>query len=244
MRLFRLSRLLPGTLALAGIMMLGLASSARADLTVTLAEDGGAPTTVIDVTGSPSSPGGVSGAIGTTFGNFTIDNLSATALQNPPIVTNLSSSVTAITNTDATASHTLDIVITGSGYTSPTAPPPLGVNSLIGGTVGPPGSITTLTYESLVTISNGVQNVIVGGVPPGAFSSDLGPEGGAPLLPSLSSPYSITENIDITFAPGGGLTYSSLTNLAIGVPEPSTFAIAGLGALGMIGYGLGRRKGA
>ena len=48
MRLFRLSRLLPGALALAGIMMLGLASSARADLTVTLAEDGGAPTTVID----------------------------------------------------------------------------------------------------------------------------------------------------------------------------------------------------
>ena len=84
----------------------------------------------------------------------------------------------------------------------------------------------------------------MGSIPPGSFSSDLGPESGAPLLTSLPVPYSITENIDITFAPSGGLNYSSLTSLAIGVPEPSTFAIAGLGALGMIGYGLRRRKGA
>jgi len=44
-----------------------------------------------------------------------------------------------------------------------------------------------------------------------------------------------------TFAIDGGiLQFNSFAPAA--VPEPSTMAIAGLGALGMIGYGLRRRK--
>ena len=40
-----------------------------------------------------------------------------------------------------------------------------------------------------------------------------------------------------------GINYSSATTLtSVPVPEPSTMAIAGLGALDMIGYGLRRRK--
>lgn len=56
--------------------------------------------------------------------------------------------------------------------------------------------------------------------------------------------------LSILTARGGGLTmdleginYSSATTLtSVPVPEPSTMAIAGLGALDMIGYGLRRRK--
>ena len=41
---------------------------------------------------------------------------------------------------------------------------------------------------------------------------------------------------DLAYDPGGGFTPQSI------VPEPSTMAIAGLGALGMIGYGWRRRR--
>lgn len=54
---------------------------------------------------------------------------------------------------------------------------------------------------------------------------------------------------DLTFAQGSDRDFNDLvvqidSGLTPAVPEPSTFAIAGLGALGLIGYGLRRRKGA
>jgi hypothetical protein len=57
---------------------------------------------------------------------------------------------------------------------------------------------------------------------------------------------SITVNKDINLT-GGTTQSSSITNFEqtfsqVAVPEPSSMAIAGLGALGLVGYGLRRRK--
>ncbi len=51
----------------------------------------------------------------------------------------------------------------------------------------------------------------------------------------------MTELFQITLGAGSSITLSSST-VATAVPEPSTMAIASLGSLGMIGYGLRRRK--
>jgi len=55
---------------------------------------------------------------------------------------------------------------------------------------------------------------------------------------SLSQVIALT-NINVG---AGGFNYGG-TSSVTPVPEPSTMAIAGLGALGMIGYGIRRRKG-
>jgi len=58
---------------------------------------------------------------------------------------------------------------------------------------------------------------------------------------------SVTLDIELSGNPAAGSTFST-TNIGSGdtftnpVPEPSSLAIAGLGALGMIGFGLRRRK--
>lgn len=70
------------------------------------------------------------------------------------------------------------------------------------------------------------------------------------------SPYNLNNNAaagpgDVTWAyqwnrtlAAGGTFIISKDKHIQGVPEPSTLAIAGLGALGLIGYGIRRRKGA
>jgi len=61
------------------------------------------------------------------------------------------------------------------------------------------------------------------------------------LLFTNSSTFSIGQALDITLAAGDSVTLTINTTVKA-VPEPSSMAIAGLGALGMIGYGLRRRK--
>jgi hypothetical protein len=56
-----------------------------------------------------------------------------------------------------------------------------------------------------------------------------------------SSKFSITQVLDVYLIAGDSVTLTINTTV-VPVPEPSTMAIAGLGALGMIGFGLRRRK--
>ena len=48
------------------------------------------------------------------------------------------------------------------------------------------------------------------------------------------------QELVVTFGKGGGSFSADLSNSI--VPEPSSLAIAGLGGLAMIGYGLRRRR--
>ena len=62
-------------------------------------------------------------------------------------------------------------------------------------------------------------------------------------ITTLGSPFSMTSVVNVSV--GSGAVVNFTTDLVLSqtaVPEPSTMAIAGIGALGMIGYGLRRRK--
>ena len=113
--------------------------------------------------------------------------------------------------------------------------------SQIGGTVGveTAPSTNSLTFQSIVAGTGlGAQKpAINAGTQPylSATSSTIS---------SLSSGFTIQETLAVTLnVKLDQMNYSSATTLtSVPVPEPSTMAIAGLGALDMIGYGLRRRK--
>ncbi len=148
---------------------------------------------------------------------------------------------------------TLTIILENSGYTS-TIPNLLGLGS-IGGTISN-GSVTATSWvnatnaEPSFTGDQPVGTLPVGqppAVPAGTSQTDLS-------FTASSSPFSATgaagfantgtfslyEKLVVTFGSGGGNFSADLSNQV--VPEPSTLAIAGLGALGMIGYGIRRRR--
>ena len=49
------------------------------------------------------------------------------------------------------------------------------------------------------------------------------------MLPAVTQPFSLNEQIAITLPVGGIIDFTTATQVSPAVPEPSTFAIAGLG---------------
>jgi hypothetical protein len=91
--------------------------------------------------------------------------------------------------------------------------------------------------------------VVIGGVPGGsvpvwgpAFTSGLSSFSSTSSAGfTASGPYSLFAEVDITFTGAGTVSFDE--NQTVGaVPEPSNFAVAVLGAFGLIGYGLLRRQ--
>jgi len=121
-------------------------------------------------------------------------------------------------------------VWSASSYGDGTAAVPI-----TGADVGPPaGAITTSTYPTATghadfNIVNSSANPVVG-------------QGTTTITVGANGNFSLYSQIIVTFGSGGGQFSANLEQLAGVVPEPSTFAIAGIGALGFIAYGLRRRK--
>lgn len=59
---------------------------------------------------------------------------------------------------------------------------------------------------------------------------------------TATAPYSLTEVLTINFTSAGSVNLSSDSRANFLIPEPTSMAMAGLGALGFIAYGLRRRK--
>jgi hypothetical protein len=227
--------------AVVGILVMGMATPARADLEIQIATSLGGPYTT---EASAASGGTASTSSALTFGGITFNTLETSS--NSPGTTSLSkllgATLDAINNTGT--AQTVYIKLGDTGFTSPVAPPPVGVNSHIGGSVVTSNAGNALTFQSYIDGANG-QNSLTGfttgaqnpAITSGSFSNDA-----FGSITTLSSPYSITELLILTLgANGGEINFSSNTTLTP-TPEPSTMAIAGLGALGMIGYGLRHRK--
>jgi hypothetical protein len=218
-----LRRFLPA-IAMAGLLILGLSGRAHANLSVTL--NTAAPATLNNNGTLPFNlTSGIFSSSGNAFGE--------TALGHPAT---MDLSTLTISSTGA---GTATLIFSMNNINSPTG---LGTISetLTSHFVTGSGSVTFQTfgsnnntlYNSLPlspapTGSTGIVNTL-NGSSSGAFTA--------------TAPYSLTEVLTITFTSGGGqVSLSSDSSASFSaVPEPSTMALAGLGALSLIGYSLRR----
>jgi len=123
---------------------------------------------------------------------------------------------------------------------------PASAVTINGSTAHGSGALLSGQVESVIVTASGANNfnvaigVILNIVNP-TLASFFGLSGGS------SNPWTGNFNIGFTAAatPPGAISSTQVLSgdlITTPVPEPSTMAIAGLGALGMIGYGLRRRK--
>ncbi len=230
-----LRRLVPLAGVLAGIVAMGMASPARAGLVIELSTDG--------VTWTPvaSAPSGTSASYSNTnFHGFNISVLSNDS--NSPgtsSLTYLEGSAVHITNNNSAAAS-LYITLGDTGFTAPTTPPVITLDSQIGGSVTVPGSHNTLTYQSYVDPADG-QNSLAGFTTgpqmpnitgtPKSFNTDTS----TTITGGLTSTYSITEYFKFTLDKGSQIGFQSSTDLSA-VPEPSSLVLSCISVLGLVGY--------
>jgi hypothetical protein len=259
------SRVLTGaksTLAALAILAgLGLATpSASASITLSYIA---AADSLTNTTGSPATNSLSTGVL--TVGNF---SYSLTATTNDPAggttsfagSSSLSNVSFAVHNT-GTAADTIGIQLTGAGFTiSPGAVLGDLANFVVSGSSASSTSADTTTAKSSITYGstttfiptvNGTTSstAIVTGVPtsgsgsqPYRFNGASPPLGNSNVLTFTNpSTFSITQALEITLGVGDSVTLTFNTTV-VESPEPSTMALAGLGALGLIGYGVRRRK--
>jgi hypothetical protein len=239
-----LRRLILPIAAMVGILAVGIATPARADLEI-WASTTAPPTSGNWVAGVPSGTGFQTVSYNNTnFGGFNIAAL-ATSSNTPgsPAVAFLDgSTVTIQNNNTGSLPTTLYITIGDTSFTAPTGG--VSVNSHVANTITLGGPDNTETFQSFVNSDNS-QNGTTGSTSGPQYPVITGSASGlsdvTSAISGLGSSYSLTETFKITLDSGSIINFSSNTTLTP-TPEPSTMAIAGLGALGMIGYGLRRRK--
>jgi len=145
-------------------------------------------------------------------------------------------------------SHTVKISVGDTNWNNPTGT--LTAVSSLGGTSTATGA-SGLSLTSYVDQANG-QNSQAGTTlgPVSTYQSgNINSGGGAAFalntatagITGLHSPFSMTSVVNVSLSASAIVNFTS--NLALTpVPEPSTMALTGLGALGFVGYGLRRRK--
>jgi hypothetical protein len=215
---------------------------------VAVSEDGAAPVQVIDVASgsSPSLAGSYGSAPDFTFAGFGVSSTLGAAQGELGGQGNI-----FYTPTVAGSTHTLDIWVSDTGFTNPAGP-----NYVMGSTSGytaTPDDGGSFFFQSFAT---------AGAVPYGNFGATGTPSPGHSYSPISSndnfdepatnfsaSPasYTLTEHYQWTASPEGNLfnpnaqTTASQPLQPTSVPEPSTMALVGLGAVGFVAYGLRRR---
>jgi hypothetical protein len=231
--------------ALAVIAALPIVPSACAlDQELQITVDGFTTTFAVPNGGSATTPGNL------VFHGVTIN---ATISDNNPGTASssfLQSDTVTLRDTDGN-SHTVSISAGDTNWTAPTTPPNVVATSSLGGTSTTTGA-SNLTLTSYVDTANG-QNSTPAGGSLGAqttyTSGNIGSGGGASFdlttaaktFTTLHSPFSMTSVVSVSLS--GAAVVNFTTDLVLTqVPEPSTMALAGLGALGFIGYGVRRRK--
>lgn len=247
MNLFRKSIL---AVAAMGAILISGQTAARAGMNLELKYDANPWVTVASSNIDPHDAlfNGNFGSTGVGGTQFTL-RLLVTSSNSPgvPTLSFVTSGNSNIKNNNG-AKHTLGIRVGDINFSAPTAPPSLRVNSHIGTTTVVDNLLNKMTFQSFVNqdnSQNGTTGVSPGlqGPPQIDITKNSSSNDKFLTITSLGSPYSITEQMFITLGGKSIVNFSTNTAL-VPVPEPSTMALAGLGALGLIGYGIRRRKGA
>jgi hypothetical protein len=238
-----------------GAVLLGGSKQARADILVTVVS--GSTTSTIDTANNNAASvtftnvGGYTGTVHTVITNYpgtsaqgqisTTVNVTGETSTAPGTLTTYVQLVASSPNTASpfsnpmlpwTGPSTSPVVVSAGASLAPQT----GLNS---------GSVTTTTYYNSPPAANGSVAT------PVVTASQPTPTGNSPLanvtLPN-SGTYSLGQVVTLSgvslattstlFNFGG----TSSVNAVPAVPEPSTLALAGLGSLGLIGYGVRRRK--
>jgi len=211
------------------------------------AQDITTPGVVLD---SGLIPGPSAFTSGTT-GKFLVETASATIVEGTP-ETRLFSNIITIKNSSA-GTATLELQATATGVTLPP-----GAHLILGcstsasaGDRNPTLDVTKVTSYAdpgnvafAHTVATGTLSGKPGisGNPTVNYVFDKG--GNCDPVPfTRSGAYSVSQDIFITLAAGSDINLTYTTGVTA-TPEPSSLAIAGLGALGLIGYGIRRRRGA
>lgn len=244
-----MTKMLRRPIAFAAFVAMGLlATSARADLNITVEEVDTSTSTIIytnsfSAAGLPTSNLST-GSFGFSTPDYAVTFLGAQADQLPSISEVLSSTVSVVYNgaTGNPSADQLQISITGTLFTAPVTPPDISALSHIGGT------FSTASAGDFLNLTSSVIPAVFASPPgftpqtssvssPGSFKNDQGQS-----IIALSGPFTIQEVLTIQLNGNGDTVgYQSSTTLN-SVPEPSSLVLAGLGGLGLIGYGLRRRR--
>ena len=230
--------------ALAAALVLGVCAPARADLEIQLSTNG---TSYTKVDSKPSGSVALYGLPSATFGGITFQVLN-TISDSPGggSSASLMGGATSVSNLTS-KTQTVYIKLGDTGYTTPKTPPGfIQLVSSVGGAVSVPNKANALVFQSYIDPANG-QNSLAGFTPgsqtPGISGTPVQSFNNSTLstISHLATTYSVTEFLKITLGARSAFNFSASTTVSL-VPEPSSLAIAGLGMLGMIGYGIRRRR--
>ncbi|HTW95834.1 MAG TPA: PEP-CTERM sorting domain-containing protein [Tepidisphaeraceae bacterium] len=220
------------------LLVLALSAPARASLVIELSMDGTNWSTAAHAASGSSA----------SYSNSNYNGFDVLILaddSNSPgtsAISDLEGTTLHLTNDNSGASN-IYVLLGDVGFTAPTTPPPLTLDSQIGGTVTTPGAGNTLTYQSYVDPADG-QSTTTGFTPgpqnpnitgsPASYDSDASFQ----INSGLSSAYSMTEYFHFMLSPGSQLGFQSSTTLTpvVGtpVPEPASLAVFGMAALGLV----------
>jgi len=144
-------------------------------------------------------------------------------------------------------SGTLTVTVAAGNWTIPGGTPLLlgsgETSSFISGT-GDSAAFTS-TFTSLTAGGNPLLAQSAASVSiSGPVSPPVtGAAGSSAVVSNPNSLFALSNQLQLTFGTGGNsINVDGTTAVTAIAPEPSTIVIAGIGALGMIGYGLRRRK--
>lgn len=214
--------------------------------------DGGAPTTLI-LSNPTSDSANVSLLGGTlTIAINTFSNSPGTSLGSE-----LFNATTDVVNTSGVA-HTVLVMVTETDFTAPTTPSELTASvgpvtlrlasSNAGGTASASflgsSSVGTTAFGSQIASTNSYSASGTATKATGSISlANANLTNGAFVSHVTPFTMTVSESIMLGVNTSGHIEIDSNFNPnTAAVPEPSSLVIAGLGALGFVGYGLRRRK--
>jgi hypothetical protein len=248
------SRFLPG---IGGVTRLALVALAVLAISMPATQAFG------DIAYKVSAPGGSIGPTTVSGDNFSFSKMPIGDFQvsltvdtdngvTDPSVGLLHTTTIDVDNKGKTT-ETVDIVVSGLGFSIGKPGDPIAFSCSVQGTSGDGLKGQIATAQSWLDTTNGSLTMPLGGTgglltgslhataPPNSVY-DFTNGGSCPPITLIrgATDFSMTQEIKITLAPGkqGSITMDSTAF----VPEPSSMALAGIGAMSMISFGLLRRR--